>query len=167
MERTRTFMMNEAPDYNSGFWRFAKSLNIAAAAKWNDSNQQFRDPLRHIAWTNICKIGVLGVKPPRQSGALFTKQRKLAVETLRLEISSYKPELICFATGDYAEDDVLGESICDPGHQLWDENVNTSGVWFRRPKRGFPPIVWIGHPGRISIARRDIWLKQISELLPT
>jgi hypothetical protein len=94
-EYTKKFLAETAPTYNSGFWQFARELDAEAAKKWKNANPK---PLQHIAWTNVCKIGALKGNP---RGLLFRRQRELSIETLRQEITLYKPRLICFVTWNY------------------------------------------------------------------
>jgi hypothetical protein len=158
-ECTKNFLIKDAPRYNSGFWHFAKELNTQAAKKWN---RPVKDPFQHLTWTNICKIGALKGNP---RGFLVEKQRDLAVETLRLEIELYKPQLICFVTWDYALD-LVREVVGDPNDTSWDKTENEEWLWSREAAAKLPPILLIGHPGRKSLKFRERWLKKFWSLLP-
>jgi hypothetical protein len=159
---TNKFLIEVAPEINSGFWHFARELNTEVAKKWK---QQVTSPFQHIAWTNVCKIGELGERPPREAGIVFRAQQELAVETLRLEIELYKPGLICFVTWDYAWE-LVKEVIGDPSDASWDQAENEQWLWCHRPTHGLPAILLTGHPGRKSRALRETWLTKASDLLP-
>jgi hypothetical protein len=158
-EFTKNFLAEEAPHYNSGFWSFAKELNTQAAKKWN---QRVKKPFQHVAWTNICKIGALKGNP---RGFLLKKQRDLAIETLRLEIELYKPQLICLVTWDY-EIDAVRRVIDDPNDASWDKAENDQWLWWRGATAKLPPILLTGHPQGKSLKDRERWLKKFWSLLP-
>jgi len=82
-------------EYRSAYWHLFLELEARAALNDRDSA---------AVWTNICKIGVLQGNPRAHYLAF---QRKLAIETLRLEIETYRPRLVFFVTGDYADDVVM------------------------------------------------------------
>lgn len=154
----KEFLENVAPTYNSGFWQFARQLGAEAAKKWD---VPLRNPLQHITWTNICKIGILKGNP---SGFLLKKQRDLAIETLRYEITTYNPRLIYFATWDYAWDmvkEVFGDSTDDE----WDRSGDEEWIWCRPATDGLPVVILTGHPERKRTDLRKRWLSQVSELL--
>jgi hypothetical protein len=156
---TKDFLAEHAPHYNSGFWHFAKELNIKAAKKWN---QPLKNPFQHITCTNICKIGALKGNP---RGFLLKEQRDLAFETLRLEIELYKPQLICFVTWDH-EMDMVRRVIDDPNDASWDKAENDQWLWWRDATAKLPPTLLTGHPERKSLKDRERWLKKIWGLLP-
>jgi len=158
-ECTKTFLIKDAPDYNSGFWHFARELNTEAAKKWN---QRVASPFQHVAWTNICKIGALKGNP---RGFLLEKQREIAIETLRLEIDLYRPQLICFVTWDYAFD-LVKEVIGDPSDASWNQKENKQWIWWRGATDRLPAILLTGHPERKSTKIRKTWLKRVRYLLP-
>jgi hypothetical protein len=158
-ECTKNFLIEHAPRYNSGFWHFAKELNAEAAKKWN---QRVTSAFQHITWTNICKIGALKGNP---RGFLMEKQRDIAVETLRLEIELYKPQLICFVTWDYAFD-LVKKVIGDPNDASWDQTESEEWIWWRKATGKLPAIVLSGHPERKSTKTRERWLKRVWSLLP-
>ena len=158
-ECTKTFLKEEAPSYNSGFWHFARKLDSAAAEKWKSKT---RMPLQHIGWTNICKIGTVQGNP---EGHLFERQRSLAIETLRLEIELYKPRLICFVTWDY-KFDCVKEVIGDPSDTSWDQTGNEEWIWWRPAKGKLPPILLTGHPERKARTRIEEWVAKATDILP-
>jgi hypothetical protein len=158
-ECTKKFLVKEAPRYNSGFWYFAKELNTEAAKKWN---QPVTHPFQHITWTNICKIGALKGNP---RGFLLKKQQEIAVETIRLEIELYKPQLICFVTWDYAFD-LVKKVIDDPDDASWNTTENEQWLWWRESTAELPPILLIGHPERKPLKFREGWLEKFRILLP-
>ncbi len=158
-ECAQEFVQNVAPTYNSGFWQFARELSAEAAKKWK---VPFESPLQHITWTNICKIGALKGNP---RGLLFSKQRDLAIETLREEINLYKPQLICFVTWNYAWD-LVREVFGDSTDEFWDQARNDEWIWCRRPRDGMPTALLTGHPERKPENLRKKWLNTARELLP-
>ena len=158
-EVTREFIANVAPTYNSGFWQFARELNAVAARRWK---VPLSNCLQHITWTNICKVGALTGNP---SGSLFNKQRDLAIETLRQEIESYKPQLIYFATWNYAWV-LVKEVFGDLSDERWDQSGNGERIWLRQRTDGIPPVILTGHPERKTREIRVKWLNKVSELLP-
>jgi hypothetical protein len=158
-ECTKTFLIKNAPSYNSGFWHFAKELNIEVAKKWS---QRVTSPFQHITWTNICKIGALKGNP---RGFLLKKQQDIAVETLRLEIELYKPQLICFVTWGYALD-LVRKVIDDPNDTSWDKTEEKQWLWWREATAKLPPILLTGHPQGKSLKDRERWLKKFWSLLP-
>jgi hypothetical protein len=158
-ECTERFLKDRAPHYNSGFWNFAKALDFAAAKKWRSKGKL---PLRHITWTNVCKIGTLQRNP---EGYLFEKQHSLAVKTLRLEIELYKPALICFVTWDY-HFDLVKEVIGDPSDRSWDQTANEKWVWWRTAGDKYPAMLLTGHPERKAQNCVREWVDRASLLLP-
>jgi hypothetical protein len=155
----RKFVQKVAPTYNSGFWQFARELSAEAAKKWN---VPLGSPLQHITWTNICKIGALKGNP---SGVLFSRQRDLAIETLRQEVKVYEPQLICFVTWDYAWD-LVKKVFGDHTDESWDQTRNEEWMWFRAATDGIPTALLIGHPERKPEELRKRWLNKALELLP-
>jgi hypothetical protein len=158
-EYTKRFLNNEALHYNSGFWHFARELNGEAAKKWKPSTPNF---LQHITWTNICKIGALKGNP---SGFLLRKQRNLAVETLRQEIELFKPQLICFATANYAWD-LIKEALGDSADTSWNQTGNEDWIWWRPATGRVSAALLIGHPQGKPKNLVKKWLNKAAELLP-
>jgi hypothetical protein len=156
---TRKFIQEEAASYNSGFWQFARELNVEAAGKWR---LPIRNPVQHITWTNICKIGTTKGNP---TGVLFSKQRDLAVETLRREIRLFRPQLICFATGNYKWD-LVKEALGDSKDESWNQTGNDEWIWFRPATNGVPTALWTGHPERKQKELLKKWVRKATELLP-
>jgi hypothetical protein len=157
-EVTRHFIKEEAPHYPGGFWPFARELNTALANRWKSPAG---GPLQHITWTNICKIGALNGNP---SGVLFEKQRNLAADTLREEISSYHPLLICFVTWGY-EWDFVKEVVDQPKDESWDKTRNEDYMWSRPATGALPGILLTGHPERKPSELRQKWVTRSLELL--
>lgn len=155
-EFTTKFLTNDAPRYNSGFWRFARKLSAEASKKWGLPTE---NAVQHIAWTNILKIGARKGNP---HGLLRQRQEDLAVETLRCEIESARPKLIYFVTGDY-DYDVIGKLIGDTKHRSWKKR---QGMWWRLPADGLPAVLWTYHPQGKSKETLHKWLRMASELLP-
>ena len=156
---TQEFVATVAPTYSSAFWGFARKLSSLAAVKWK---VPVLSPLQHIAWTNAFKIGTLAGNPERR---LREKQHTLAIETLTAEIETYRPRLIYFATGDFA-DDIIGAAIGDPSHEHWHKGVDDPGLWWREASGGLPPAVWTYHPQGASKVQTDRWVSEAIRLLP-
>ncbi|MGH9700430.1 MAG: hypothetical protein ACRD52_13370 [Candidatus Acidiferrales bacterium] len=158
---TKEFMKGiaQTPQYNSAFWRFARDVNRIAATKWKS---QSTDLLLHIIWTNISKIGK---KKGNPTGQLKQMQRKLAVETLREEISIYKPEIIIFVTANY-EWDAVKEVFGDSNDDSWDQKQNEEYIWFRQATDKLPAVLSLGHPQWKPKEMCDEWLNKVSEILP-
>lgn len=158
-EATKKFLEEIAPTYNSGFWQLAGELNVAIAKAYE---LPAATTLRHITWTNLCKIGALKGNP---SGLLFRRQRDLAVETLRVEIELYKPQLIWFATWDYGWD-LVKQVFGDSADESWDQTGNEEWFWLRRATDGFPAALLTGHPERKGAQLRSVWLSRAMKFLP-
>ncbi len=78
----------------SSFWHFAGELSRRVACirgDWACGDRQ------NCVWTNVCKLGEIDKNP---SGKVFRLQHKLAIETLRVEIETYRPDLVVFVNGD-------------------------------------------------------------------
>lgn len=120
--------------YKSPFWRFAFRLS--------DKD------LQKLIWTNVCKLSDLrDNRVP--SGKLLEAQRDLAVKTLREEIETYRPRLVVFVTGCFAEA-LVREVVYDLQDISWEkENVD---LWWRRRTNSLPSMLWTRHP---QGARRD------------
>lgn len=159
-ELTRRFLREWAEaKYNSGFWHFARKLNDVAADKWK---VPVRSSLQHIIWTNICKIGARKGNP---RSLLLAKQRDLSVETLRAEIRSYKPDLVCFVTWDFGWD-LVKEVFGDTSDGAWDKTRNEDWIWQRPARNGTPLAVLLRHPQGKRRQLREKWLNLVSEILP-
>jgi hypothetical protein len=83
------------------------------------------------------------------SGKLLEAQRDLAVKTLREEIETYRPRLVVFVTGCFAEA-LVREVVYDLQDTSREkENVD---LWWRRRTNSLPAMLWTRHP---QGARRD------------
>jgi hypothetical protein len=145
---------------NSQFWRFAKKLSGSGS----QNGAALIEPLENLVWSNLVKIGVKNGNP---KGLYYIKQKDIAVQTLRLEIQYYKPDLIYIAHGRYGGEIV--DSVFDYKPGLWNEE-NWNGFWFRERSKEFPPIIRSDHPGiRLkgikTTEKHEKWLKKVHELL--
>jgi hypothetical protein len=155
-EYTRHFILNEAEEYNAGFWQFARDLSKAVAAATNQYTSRFP---ANLVWTNLCKIGVVKGTPQKR---ILLAQSNLAVETLRLEIAAYRPKLIVFVIGDFGEE-LIACLLDDCEWKSWREN-SRHGYWWRESIGKTPPILWTGHPQGKLRDLREVWLKQAVRL---
>lgn len=140
LRRTKEWIAEvETGEYPFAFWNF------------------FRELSKHsrVIWTNVCKIGVQRGNP---HGRYLEFQRKLAIETLRLEIKSYRPRLVIFATGDdYRE--LISEVVAD---KSWHRR---SRMRWRNAEGNTPAILWIGHPQFKPRTLTRAWLRKAAELM--
>jgi hypothetical protein len=158
-ELTKEFIEGTAKECSrGGFWPFARELNAAMASRWGSPTE---NSLRHITWTNICKIGTLKGNP---GGPLFEKQRGLALETLRQEIELYRPRLICFVTWSYKWE-LVKEVVGQPLDESWDQTLNEDWMWSRAATGELPAVLLTGHPQAKSREHRRKWVKKAVELL--
>jgi len=122
-------------------------------------------PLQNLVWTNICKIGVCKKNPPVE---IYEGQRELSVKTLQAEIKVYKPKLVYWATGRYAEA-VVRETVRDKSETdvTWAKAKDPSGrpILTRGPENGLPAIFWGPHPDRKPRADWDWWIKKALKLI--
>jgi len=159
LECTKQFLKDHAPNYNSGFWHLARELDTAVAKKWN---QRVAIPFQHVTWTNICKIGTVIGNP---DNSIRNEQRSLAIETLRLEIELYQPQLLCFVSWDYGFD-LVKEVIGVPSDESWHQTENKQWIWWRKATDKLPAVLLTGHPERKSIEIRHRWVEKALDLLP-
>jgi hypothetical protein len=138
------------------FWYFARSLSETVASA---THTQIFD-LQNLVWTNVCKIGVRSGNPLRK---YLDLQKDLSIETLRFEISYYKPKIVVWVTGTYAED-VIDEVVNDRGRDTWQKENEDLLYWWRKPTVGMPAMIWAYHPqGKKQIILRA-WLDKVREL---
>ncbi len=143
--------------YNSAFWRFARALSERLAVATHSTIQ----PLQNLVWTNICKIGVLRGNP---TGKILRAQSELAVASLRSEIKMYRPRLVVFVTGDYAEQLVDGV-VGDCEQKTWHKERGHELFWWRKPIGNIPAVLWAYHPERKSLSTLETWLQQALRLV--
>jgi hypothetical protein len=92
---------------------------------------------------------------------IFAPQRDLAIETLRLEIETYRPKLVVFLTGDWADCWVI-ELVGDPDKAPW-HKARTCWWCERTAKR--PAMLWTRrHPRGVTRAQRRAWLRRAKQL---
>lgn len=147
-------------EYRSQFWDFGIELNAIAAA----TTKLRRLGFQNLVWSNVAKIGRIDANP---RGTYFELQRALAVQTLKTEITIYRPSLIYFASWDICDEYVIGELLDDPQVESWPRNqrLNDDGIWCRPGQSGSPPVVWTQHPQGKSRAQRNLWLRKVAKVL--
>jgi hypothetical protein len=154
IEATRRFLQM---NYSSPFWRFARELSSRIA---NVRREEPREHWENLVWTNVCKLGEIRDNP---SGEVFDRQRDLAVKTLRLETETYRPNLIKFATGDWA-DAWVAEVVGEPTTSPWRE---ADTLWWLESTTKQPAVLWTKyHPQGTSRRVREAWLRK-AKLLAT
>jgi hypothetical protein len=158
-QHTARFLKNGiiGGDYQSAFWRFALSLSDTVRGGYQTA------PLNNLIWTNICKVGV---KKGNPSTKIFEMQRALGILTLRAELSEYRPRLVVWVTGDYGAD-VIGETIGDPEHALWNRSLEKKGFWWRNRSEDAPAMLWTYHPQGKTRETVNSWLEKARDLFDT
>ena len=158
-ECTKNFLnlvCTDKGEYDSAFWRHARSLSTQAAMIWNQKVER----LQNLAWTNICKVGAVKGNP---SGKLREAQRTIAADTLRLEAELYRPSLIYFVTWNF-EEDVVDQFIGENSEQSWRKERENEYIWWRPAMNGQPPMLWTQHPERKNKNLTERWLRFACEL---
>lgn len=132
-----------------GFWEFA--LNVAA--EFGDSD---RNP-KNLVWSNVFKIGSETGDPGIRSTRL---QNALAIETLKLEIKEYRPQLVLFCPGfEQKYEDVIYEVAGREDQGGWvPESVGSPEESWALAKEGNPLMLWIKHPARKPSICSKAWL---------
>lgn len=157
-ERTTRFLQEDALSGSTDFWRFGNQLSRLMAEKSGRKIQA----LQNLVWTNLSKIGVLEGNPKHP---LRKAERDLAIETLRLEIDFYHPNLIVFVTADY-EGDLINAAVGDPGEISWHKERAKQGIWWREARDLMPTMLWTYHPERKKQELRELWLQRAVDLFP-
>lgn len=116
----------------SAFWRYIDRLGPEFSTAW-------KEPIKHVAWTNIARIGYLRGNP---EGQQFKKQENVCKKLLHTEISYLQPDLIILVTHNYqhqfVEEFFKGiewQNLSDNHSYAW------SGIWENRIA-----VVWTRHP---------------------
>lgn len=142
--------------YNSAFWSFGRALSERLAVASHSTIQ----PLQNLVWTNICKIGVLRRNP---TGNILRAQSELAVTSLRSEIKTYRPRLVVFVTGDYAEQ-LVDAVVGDREQRTWQKERRHDLFWWRKPIANMPALLWAYHPERKPLSTLETWIQQALRL---
>ena len=123
----------DAGGLSSPFWNYMRRLGQQISP---DCGEQ---PLRHIAWTNIARLGYKGGNP---EGDNFTQQKAICKKLLEAEISTLKPDLIILLTNNYQWrfvkeffSSISWQCLPDPHEYAW------YGIW-----RNQTAVVWTRHP---------------------
>lgn len=153
---TLDYLECRAPTNRGAFWTFARKLSNALM-EGNNSSKSFQN----LVWTNVCKLG--DIKTNSRCLQIFNSQRDLAVETLRLEIATYRPKLIVFVTGDFA-DCWVSTVVGDPEKAPWHGNQS---YWWRGRTARHPAMLWtVRHPRGATRVMYKAWLRR-AKLLAT
>jgi len=148
--RTRTYLEKESPKNRGAFWTFARELSKELTEENESSNG-----LQNLVWTNLCKLG--DMKNDQLCPQIFAPQRDLAIETLRLEIETYRPKLVVFVTGDWADCWVIAV-VGDPERAPWHK---AQTCWWRESTTKEPAMLWTRrHPRGATLAMRKAWLRK-------
>ena len=151
-DATRSFLKL---DCSTPFWRFAQDLSVGIAGICGDEPC---NNLRNLVWTNICKLGEIQRNP---RGKVFDRQRELAIETLRAEIETYRPNLIVFVSGEWGDqwvEEVVGETKKEP----WRDATT---YWWREAGGKRPAMLWTkNHPQGRSRQVIKGWLRKAEML---
>ena len=151
---TLDYLKDGSPTNRGAFWTFARRLSNVLM-EGNNSSQDFQN----LVWTNVCKIG--GIKTNSRCPQIFDPQRDLAIETLRLEIAAYRPKLVVFVTGDFA-DCWVSAVVGDPENAPWHR---TQSYWWRERTAKKPAMLWtVRHPRGATRAMGRAWLRQAKRL---
>ncbi len=155
-EKTARFLQEvESGEYKSAFWSLARTLGALTSPVAGK-------PFDNIIWSNIAKIGVTSGNPPPR---YLNLQADLARETLISEISFYRPALIVFVSGDYAEcivRAVLKHFDADQNDLSW--NKDYSDLWWRPACNMFPSVVCASHPQGKTRDTLKRWVRIAREL---
>jgi hypothetical protein len=155
---TTQFIQQRAKSYGGGFWPFARQINKELVVEWKTRPI---DPLQHVTWTNICKVGTAKGNP---RGRLLECQRDLAIETLRCEIQEYSPKLVWFVTWDFCWD-IVKETVRARNDETWDRGGNEECIWSFPADGTRPPVLLTGHPERRPRKDRRLWIKKALDLI--
>jgi hypothetical protein len=138
------------------FWHFARNLSEGVAR----ATGQVIQPFQNLAWTNVCKIGVVQGNPRKD---IRLRQRKLAVETLSAEIGAYRPALIVFVTGDF-EAEIIDQVADDPERKSWHKR-DSKWYWWRESVGKMPPVLWTYHPQGKGRDLLKVWLDRALRII--
>lgn len=120
----------------SAFWRhidrLAREVSEVAGQSWEN-------PIGHVAWTNLARIGFAGGNP---EGQHFSVQEEVCRPMLAAEIECWQPDLIILLTHNYQHKFVSSffktaawRTLADAGH----EDAWVGAVDGRM-------VVWTAHP---------------------
>ena len=117
---------------SSPFWNYIRRLEEQIFPNCGE-------PLSHIAWTNIARLGYERGNP---EGGNFTQQKAICKKLLEVEISTLKPDLIILLTNNYQWrfvkeffGSIRWQCLPNPHEYAW------SGIW-----RNQTVVVWTRHP---------------------
>lgn len=153
--RSRAYLEKESPKNRGAFWTFARELSKELTEDNESSNG-----LQNLVWTNVCKLG--DIKKDQVCRQIFDPQRDLAIETLRLEIETYRPKLVVFVTNDWADSWVIAV-VGDPEKAPWHK---AQTCWWRESTTNEPAMLWTHHhPRGAPLAMRRAWLRKAKLLV--
>jgi hypothetical protein len=137
--------------YHSDCWSFAKRLSV-------QHREEGMPLFGNLVWSNLCKIGVAKGNP---AGAYLGTQFDLATETLREEITAYRPTLVVFTSSTYAPNIIYRAT----GYSASGWITRPSGSWVRPASSEMPAMLWIDHPQGKRREKPDGWVEDSRSLL--
>jgi hypothetical protein len=159
----REFLKSVVSNEFRGFAFCDFALQLSDALKHHTGHDGIA-PLQNLVWSNICKIGVCGKKPP--NATIYGFQRDLAVQTLQAEIEFFKPKLVYWATHKYHLDairETVGDEIDDD--ITWANDPSDDRIYTRGPKDGLPAMIRGPHPERKSNKELASWIELACSLI--
>lgn len=143
-----------------GMWAFfrfaARCADIAAQFSPVPENVK---PYQNLVWSNLAKIGTVSGNP---NGKYCRFQEEMAVQTLREEISFYRPELVVLTTGEYQEQAMYNATA---PKEKWRTENEKMCYWWRPASNGLPALLWTYHPQGKSRKILDAWAAQAKKLI--
>jgi hypothetical protein len=123
---------------------------------WNFARRLSNSNLQNLVWTNVCKLSVIG-NNGNPTGRLFEVQKDLAIKTLKAEIETYRPHLVIFITGRFAES-LIRKVVGDDHDTSWTKK--NEDLWWRKKTEELPAMMWTRHPQ----GARRVLLDQIAQV---
>ena len=125
--------LNGEGEYQSAFWDYIEYFGEEISLNC------WQNPFKHVAWTNIARIGLANMNP---EGDDFEVQRRICRSLLRSEICCLQPNLVVLLTSDYQWKFVV-EFFTEINWQYLRclESKALYGVWMDHIA-----VVWTSHP---------------------
>ncbi len=134
----------------SAFWRFFNQVAKLRPDMHRDG----------VIWSNVAKIGSRTGNP---NGLLLSVQGDLARRTLVEEVREYKPLVVVFVTGTYAES-IIKDAFGFWSNEGWTDGDPEGNVSWCGSSRDFPKtrFLWMRHPqgklrGHIDECTQRTW----------
>lgn len=121
--------------YSGSFWRLFNQVAELRPDMGRDG----------VIWSNVAKIGT---KTGNPTGLLLSAQGDLARRTLVEEVREYKPLLVIFVNGNYAEQIVLDAFGWFKKDDRWKDCDAEGNVSWCSGSQEFPKVqfLWVRHP---------------------